>query len=286
MTGTSSATSEPGGESVDRRWFEEALRSQGFVVEPPDGDTVPGMPEAVEAEAHTGEPASAVATAPADERPPVPSALLARIASRGQGPAAIAPSEPDASDVSVTSADGVTGTTAPEEAPQLRPWEVAVPAVVAPWSPAAEPVAAEPVAAEPVPVTGPVAAEPVAVVERPQVPAVTPPPKPVPLPAEPPIETAGTPTRSTAADTAVRLESPYAPAPTATEDTTAAPPPVQSVGPESDEGGLWALVGSSEPTTASVSTRSAAVRVTLTVLTALVIIVIVVGSLVLASQLV
>ena len=38
------STDPEGTTPVDRRWFEEALRSQGFVVEPPDEDveTEPG----------------------------------------------------------------------------------------------------------------------------------------------------------------------------------------------------------------------------------------------------
>lgn len=62
---------------------------------------------------------------------------------------------------------------------------------------------------------------------------------------------------------------------------TASPP----VGPEAPEGGLWALVGASE-TTIPATPMSGVVRVVLTVLTAVAILVVVVGSLVLAAQIV
>ena len=87
---TSPAT-DPDDAPVDRRWFEEALRSQGFVVEPPADDT-----EADTSATDTGGPAADPQAPTADhsvERPPMPSALLARIAARGQ-PGTIATPEP------------------------------------------------------------------------------------------------------------------------------------------------------------------------------------------------
>ena len=88
MTDASSAPTDPSG-PIDRRGFEEALRSQGFVVEPPDdGSDGPGeVDEAVVEQADASAP-PAVPPAATDERPPVPGALLARIASKGQAPAA------------------------------------------------------------------------------------------------------------------------------------------------------------------------------------------------------
>ena len=87
MTDTSSAPTEPGG-PIDRRWFEEALRSQGFVAEPPD-DGADGSEQTADEEATDQQDGTGARTAPTttDERPPVPSALLARIASKGQAPA-------------------------------------------------------------------------------------------------------------------------------------------------------------------------------------------------------
>lgn len=298
MTASPTGTEDEGG-SVDRRWFEEALRSQGFVVEPPDVESASPVMDVANGDPGAVAPvATSVSAASPDERPPVPSALLARIASRGQGPAVVAP-PPDAPDVGVGAADGLAGTAVADQASAVPPWEVAVPAVVAPWSGAPEPivakrivaedVAAEDVAAEPVlaqhVAAGPVVPGPVVAVPGPgtePLPAVS--PEPVSWPVEAPTDPASAPVPAPAA--AALLASPYVPAPPATESAPGAPPPAHSVSPEADEGELWALVGSPEPATAAASPRSEAVRVVLTILTAVIIIVIVVGSLVLASQLV
>lgn len=274
MTGTSSGSGDEGG-SVDRRWFEEALRSQGFVVRPPDAEIQPVVADAATDEPGPQTPGAPVPTPDSDERPPVPSALLARIATRGQGPAAIASPEPDAS---------------------TPPWEIAVPAVVAPWSPMPEPRQVEPVDVEPLPAVPvaavpiaavPVAAEPVDTEPRP---AAAAPQEPTSLLVEAPTETAGAGARMTAEDTAARLESvdaaaPTDAAPTSIETTPAATGSGRSAGPDADEGGLWALVGAAEPAAVGTSPRSEALRLVLTILVAIVILVIVVGSLVLASQL-
>jgi len=264
MTGTSSGSGDEGG-SVDRRWFEEALRSQGFVVRPPDAEIQPVVADAATDEPGPQTPGAPVPTPDSDERPPVPSALLARIATRGQGPAAIASPEPDAS---------------------TPPWEIAVPAVVAPWSPMPEPRQVEPVDVEPLPAV-PVAAVPVDTEPRP---AAAAPQEPTSLLVEAPTETAGAGARMTAEDTAARLESvdaaaPTDAAPTSIETTPAATGSGRSAGPDADEGGLWALVGAAEPAAVGTSPRSEALRLVLTILVAIVILVIVVGSLVLASQL-
>jgi len=294
MTGTSSGSGDEGG-SVDRRWFEEALRSQGFVVRPPDAEIQPVVADAATDEPGPQTPGAPVPTPDSDERPPVPSALLARIATRGQGPAAIASPEPDAS---------------------TPPWEIAVPAVVAPWSPMPEPRQVEPVDVEPLPAVPvaavPIAAVPIAAVPIAAVPVAAVPIAAVPVAAEPvgteprpaaaapqeptsllveaPTETAGAGARMTAEDTAARLESadaaaPTDAAPTSIETTPAATGSGRSAGPDADEGGLWALVGAAEPAAVGTSPRSEALRLVLTILVAIVILVIVVGSLVLASQL-
>ncbi len=146
----------------------------------------------------------------------------------------------------------------------------------------------------------PIAAVPVAAVEIaasgrcPTVVRATPSPaapqEPTSLLVEAPTETAGAGARMTAEDTAARLESadaaaPTDAAPTSIETTPAATGSGRSAGPDADEGGLWALVGAAEPAAVGTSPRSEALRLVLTILVAIVILVIVVGSLVLASQL-
>jgi hypothetical protein len=131
------------------------------------------------------------------------------------------------------------------------------------------------------------ATAPTPAMEPMQVAITTPALEPASQPGEGPTtaSTAVAPAPEPAVDTAALLESPYAPALTPAEVPPVEPSPVRPVSPEADEGGLWALVGSPEPAVAT-PRRSEAVRVVLTILTAIVIIVIVIGSLVLASQLV
>ncbi|MET0773237.1 MAG: hypothetical protein ABWZ82_09145 [Candidatus Limnocylindrales bacterium] len=322
-----------GATPVDRRWFEEALRSQGFVAEPPAED--------VEAEPspETGEPSLSAEpspstetspsaepdvpiAAPTAERPPVPSALLARIAARGQPasdvepppgatpvaePEMVAAPEPDPEMVAEPEPEMVAEpqvVAAPEpepvptvpsssspEAEPLAPWASAVVAPIAPWSSPAEPtVTAQPDEPDPV-------ASPIEVVEdvEPTSEMTSPEPEPKPEPGsgfEAPTAgpgVAAVPSEPTAPDVPPAapspvLESPYN-TPVVAATAAAAQPrtAVQSTVPDASEGELWALVGASEPA-ATPATGSEAARVVLTILTAFLILVIVVGSLVLASQ--
>ena len=81
------------------------------------------------------------------------------------------------------------------------------------------------------------------------------------------------------------LDSPYEPAAVTAVGVAPARAAIAPVAPapEAAEGELWALVGASEPT-AKPAPASEATRVIVTILTAFLIIVILVGSLVLASQ--
>jgi hypothetical protein len=311
---------------VDRRWFEEALRSQGFVVEPPDED--------VETEPDAGPgpaPETSGSDAPADpseiERPPVPSALLARIAARGQ-PAPVAEPEPRPALEAVAATEPETvAATEPEtvaapEPDRLReperptPWATAIPAPVAPWAstgstaaiqtsepgpgnddaPAAVEVqeVAEPERAEPGPAgPGPAEAAPDPSLAPPSIEA-TPPLAPAPAAGRlraPWVASAGQAPEVTheppvPVPSAI-LDSPYEPAAVTAASVAPARPAAAPVAPapEAAEGELWALVGASEPTARPVP-ASEATRVILTILTAFLIIVILVGSLVLASQIV
>jgi hypothetical protein len=88
--------------------------------------------------------------------------------------------------------------------------------------------------------------------------------------------------------TAAEPVTPNVPGPSAQVDasvqaSSAARTPSPSASAESSEGELWALVGATGPADGS-APRSSVMRVALTVLMALVILVIVVASLVLASQ--
>lgn len=286
-----STGSEPAGAAVDRRWFEEALRSQGFVVEPPAAEAdAPGQAPLEAAEDAPG-------PAPTTERPPVPSALLARIASRS-APAPVAE-------------DGAAATlgAVPSPGPTVStPWGEAVVATQAPWSPehgvepdaqpgadapsalgpevASEPDAQPEAVLPPMPVGQPEASQGASVLVGPEAvvvaadPVADGPPEPAPMAAPSgPAEAAAPP----GDDAARALESPYA---AAVVTPVAAPsaPPATSVGPEASEGELWALVGGAEPASAQAA-GSGPLRTALTILTALVILVVVVGALVLASQL-
>ena len=304
--------SDPDGTTpVDRRWFEAALRSQGFVVEPPADDLAeptdeqPDAPPPVPVDppAHaspdtpptTGEPQTP-ATAPSAERPPMPSALLARIAARGRPAVAAEPdagAEPDARAEPVTRS-GIA-TAPPAEVDRRPPWASAVDAPVAPWSSPTEPMTM-PMPAEPETPIGP--ADPIQT-SADQIQPVEPRPPSstetvgIAEPAdgdvlpevpesktEPPTVGGGVPVAAPSA----ALASPYAPA--AALDATAVVQPgpaTVSAAPGSSEGELWALVGASEPAAAP-APASEATRVILTIITAFLILVIVVGSLVLASQ--
>lgn len=288
MTEPSTGTRAQAGPMVDRRWFEESLRAQGFVVEPPAVDVEPPAvdvepqasappPKPVEVrpvgprpvEVSTDEPRADRPTA--GERPPVPSALLARIAARGQGAPTTTDRPPDA---------------------VATPWTGAVMATVAPW---ATSVGAETTPSVGAPSSG-IAAAPVASsqddspgsvshdigddheghgrpTEREQIAD----PAPIPAP-EPQLDALG----PVPVDTLGSLASPYVQAIT----DAAVPPSAAPVAgsPEASEGELWALVSGSEASAAQ-APGSGPVRVLLTILTAVGILVIVVGSLVLASQL-
>jgi hypothetical protein len=266
MTGSPASPDATGGPALDRRWFEEALRSQGFVVEPPqvDDEPVDVLTERDHAASADDDPTPAQAgpanagPAPPSERPPVPSALLARIATRGPG---------------ATSAAG--------EPTVATPWGDALVATVAPWSSPAAPDA--PAAADDEDVTaGP--ADEAAAADHADV-------KDVAVPTDPAAEASADParraepepTKPIAATATQALDSPYAEAAVAQPASPVASG-APAVGPEASEGELWALVGGVTPAAAQAA-GGGAVRLVLTVLTALVILVIVVGSLVLATQL-
>jgi hypothetical protein len=86
MTGPSPSPDPSGDGPINRRWFEDALRSQGFVVAPPADDLGPADPQPDDPRTEP-QPAAPRPAQPGDasagERPPMPSALLARIAARG-----------------------------------------------------------------------------------------------------------------------------------------------------------------------------------------------------------
>ena len=148
MTTPSMDPQAPGTPPVDRRWFEEALRSQGFVVEPP-ADDPSAEPAPVDEAPEAAEPVpadEAPGATTTDERPPMPSALLARIAARGQPPATLAPevltepepepevlAEPEPEPEPAAAAEpGPMAVTEPAGRP--APWVSAVAAPVAPWA--------------------------------------------------------------------------------------------------------------------------------------------------------
>lgn len=259
MSGTSPGSDPVSGPPVDRRWFEEALRAQGFVVEPPVMDDEPGDASQPSDVAQAGAADPSAATRDPDpstvdgtggpatiERPPVPSALLARIAVRGPAP-----------------------TTRVEPSPAAAPWTDAVVATIAPWSSPDgletvtpdEPSGSETPPAEPEP-SAPAALE-----------QATEPSAPEPTVVEPALETP------------LVLESPYiGPQAGLEASTPSTAAPAAATGSGVPEGELWALVGGSEQSAAQAS-GSGALRVTLTILVALVILAVVVGALVLASQL-
>lgn len=280
-----------GGSAVDRRWFEDALRSQGFVVEPPSVDGQPIDPPA------EPDPGADAADAPPTVRPPVPSALLARIAARGAPtPEALPPTndQPSAAPASQS----------PPGAPVVStPWGDALVASVAPWAPSEAATTPPPDDSATVPTLDLAPRPALAPAEQEEVPAepTTAPGDPAELATVPPEVTAelagpaepvavppeamaepDEPAEPGATPVAQTLQSPYAEPVAMT--AVAAGASTASSGLEASEGELWALVGGSEPTAAQ-ATGSTWVRVLLTVLTALVILVVVIGSLVLASQL-
>jgi hypothetical protein len=294
---TGQATGPDGGAPVDRRWFEEALRSQGFVVEPPadddemDATIEPQEPGAVALAAPGDasgdqEPADEVPPATEVERPPVPSALLARIAARGRP--APADDDPERQPGSFAAAespveaarDGApegNGRTHPDNE-RAAPWASAVIAPVAPWA-----VDAAPLPDGPAPETHDDAGE---------VPAAAIPPEAVPSadasadsPATRPVAADRTPVPMSAGRQQEAFTGPHASAATSAAAITVAAEasPAVAAGTEASEGQLWALVGAPEPTAGS-SAGSEATRVILTILAAFLILVIVVGSLVLATQ--
>ncbi|MEZ4597846.1 MAG: hypothetical protein R3C32_14165 [Chloroflexota bacterium] len=284
MTGPSMGPDAIGGSAVDRRWFEEALRSQGFVVEPPGLDDEPASATPI------GEDALPVPTTPdgsTPERPPVPSALLARIASRGP----VAPAAPDdstgGSPVPPVGAPQVAGATAAAaERTVSTPWGEAVVATVAPWSTPAAAEGASPTPSGPTPGSAAAASGSPVLASHPAPEAIdgpaTPSTSPDPAPSAdgpgtplPPPDLGPATTR-----TAQSLASPYVEPVVAID----APAPPSSVVADAAEGELWALVGGAERPSAQ-ATGADLLRVLLTVLTALVILLVVVGSLVLASQL-
>ncbi|MFN8520228.1 MAG: hypothetical protein U0667_12730 [Chloroflexota bacterium] len=294
MTDPCAPTPTAGGSAVDRRWFEEALRSQGFVVEPPSVDGPPVDP-AAEPDARAD--AADAADAPPTERPPVPSALLARIAARGTP-------TPDAQPSTNDWPSAAPASPSPPGTPMVStPWGDALVASVAPWAPTEGATVAPPDASpetatlDPAPPPTLTAAEqteapPEATAEPgdPAEPAEAPPgtmvgPGDPAEAAEVPPEAMGVPgdpAEPSANPVAQTLQSPYA-EPVAMS-AVAVGAPTASSGPDASEGELWALVSGSEPRAAQ-ATGSGWVRVLLTVLTALVILIVVIGSLVLASQL-
>jgi hypothetical protein len=264
----------------------------------------------------------------------MPSALLARIAARGQPvPAAESVTEPgpvaEPDPEPVVAPTAIAGPVEPEpvtrpeptptavaapgpvtEATRPAPWLRALAAPVAPWSSPTAPGSAGVVTPEPEPrVDGP--GEPdlssaVEIVHEPLPAGDTAAPAieevasdPVEAAEVPPVAAAltngagdqsrgdaATDAHSAPASAADVLESPYAPAAVIAAEAAAPARPITApvaAAPEATEGELWALVGASEPVAASAST-SEATRVILTILTAFLILVIVVGTLVLASQ--
>lgn len=306
MTSAPPDTPDQGGSPVDRRWFEEALRAQGFVVEPPDegpdpttsGSSAPDP--ALASVAGPDDPSASGDAQPAEaatERPPVPGALLARIAARGQAPDATPAPDPAAShptDAAPAPQDAAPATQDPPSGPPVEtpaPWAGVMVAEVPPWAlQATEESAAADTTSTPTSTPTPTptpdeamdaTASPVitADLQRPRVADEDTAPVIHPTDAPAPLQDAIVVTAATAA-----LDSPYA---QADPVPAGAAPAVRNADhatlPEASEGELWALVGASEPGPPPTS-GSEAVRVILTILTAAVILVLVVGALVLASQ--
>lgn len=285
MTGSPASADGTGGPTVDRRWFEEALRSQGFVVEPPaiddEPDGVRGTSEAVV----SVEAVPAASRVPPSERPPVPSDLLARIASRGPG---MTPAEPVAPGAGGTVADSIAtpGALPAGTRPTVAtPWGDALVATVAPWStdPSPDPIGA-PAGGSDATETARDAATTVTAASQ-QAPGESlPPSASSDVGTSAPSALVGLPGHGLDAthDAGQTLDDASAEAKTA--HATAAAPSSPSAGPEPAEGELWALVDGGRPSAAQAASAGA-VRVLLTLLTALLVLVVVVASLVLASQL-
>jgi hypothetical protein len=223
----------------------------------------------------------------------------------------------------VAPAPVVTAALEPVAGPERpAPWASAVPAPVAPWASTESPttvtnepdpatvgapdtveatveaaVEARDTVAAPAPVEDPAIAEPEPAGAAPDV-SVEPPNIEATPPVAPTAEVGrlGAPwvasadlapeaTHEHEAIPSAVLDSPYEPAAITAASVAPVRPAVAPVAPAPDaaEGELWALVGTSEPT-AKPAPASEVTRVILTILTAFLVIVILIGSLVLASQ--
>ena len=176
--GSSTATAEP----VDRRWFEDALRAQGFLVEAPsledDAWREPPSVEPLAVDADLGDASLPVGTYPAEPEPASfewrgpeagPQAAVVPSIAEVASEAAIAPLTaevgPESLVVSAEPRQAIGAGLAPltaEAGSDMQPWDIepAPPSAVAPVSSAAWPVIGETparVAATPVVVAAPAA---------------------------------------------------------------------------------------------------------------------------------